>query len=113
MNRSMFPNIPLKVLRKINHDIDNPTQAQRKISSTYNTKIYDFLDLSRTPHRRFTHNLPMLLLIGYKLYGIEGAKVAISHAIADSISDRMRQRYGRKYRDVFETLYDLYYSTRD
>jgi hypothetical protein len=116
-NKKMFPNIPYKILRQINHDIDNPTQAQKKLSTMWSKgsgpmyyNPYDLLNLGRrSPHRRWNHDFRMLMMIGYQLHGFNGVKVAISHAVADHISDKMRQSVGRKNRDLFELLYDRYY----
>ena len=114
----MFPGVPRKLLRSINHALDNPTIAQKKLVSSYSPIIngvrvnpFDMFGLGkRSAHRNWNHDYFMAVMLGYQQGGIQGAKVALAHLIQDFQADAMKKRHGTRNRDAWEAVFNYYFA---
>lgn len=120
LQQVMFPGVPRKLLRSINHALDNPTIAQKKLVSAYSPVIngvrinpFDYFNLGRrSAHRNWNHDYFMAIMLGFQAGGFQGAKVALAHLMQDFQADAMKKRLGTKNRDAWEAIFNYYFAIR-
>lgn len=113
----MFRNVQMKIIREINHALDNPSVGQKKLAGMYQIgkgplyfNPFDFLGLGkRSPHRRWNHDFFMAMMIGFKIGGWMGMQIALAHIYQDWMSDGMKKRMGTRNRDAWESIFNYYH----
>jgi hypothetical protein len=118
LQQIMFPNVPQKLLRSINHSLDNPTIAQKKLTSSYSPVIngvrinpFDAFGLGkRSAHRNWNHDFFMAMMLGFQQGGAQGARIALAHLIQDFQADMMKKRHGTRNRDAWEAQFNYYFA---
>jgi len=118
LQQLMMPTAQKKLLRAINHALDNPTLGQRKLVDAYSPVIngvklnpFDYFRLGRrSSHRNYNHDFFMAMMIGFQLGGYQGMSVGLMHVYQDFIADMMKHQYGKAYRDGWESVVNYYFA---
>ena len=120
--RGMFPWINPRLIRNVDHQIDNPTMWQHYMNTmqmgSYKRRglmknPYDVFSLTGGGHRKYNHDLLTGSLLGSMqamrmgLPPSQGMLAAFSHYATDSLSNKMVDRMGTEGRNIFEAIMSM------
>lgn len=117
--KSMFPEIPMKLITNVNDRVDNPTYADMFMNRTIkqNNKRsgmvknpYDIFALTTQGHRTYNHDLLSGMFMGVAQAQKQGLPIsfgmnaAIAHQMEDYFSNKLVSSMGVTGRNVMEAL---------
>jgi hypothetical protein len=120
--RGMFPWVNPKLIRSVDHQIDNPLMWQHYMNTMQNDSYkrrglmknpYDIFGLTGGGHRKYNHDLVMGSMLGsiqamkMGLPPSQGMLAAFSHYATDSLSNKMVNKMGVEGRNIFEALMSM------
>ena len=121
-SRAMFPWINPKLIRNVDHSIDNPSTWEHYMNVMQNNSYkrrgliknpYDIFNLTGGGHRKYNHDLLTGSLLGsvhamrMGLPPSQGMFAAFSHYATDSLSNKMVDKMGTEGRNLFEAVIGL------
>ena len=109
MTKGLFPGIPGKVIREINHLADNPPRQHQIISRAMGATPFD--GLYSQGHRRYGHD-PLTGMMILQKYGTQGLMAYFAHLAEDYANDVFVRRYGADTRDIIEAGFNIGYKNR-
>lgn len=116
--------VNMKLIKNINHDIDNSPAYVLAMSSFFNNQNklknskfvnnpYDFFNLANSAsHRQHGHDMMQGMFIAMQnaralgLPAARGIMPVIAHYMADNMSNKMAARMGTEGRNLFQALYN-------
>lgn len=98
-----MPKTKKKIIRKINHEIDNPNPFYKKFkkSTGLKTELFRLPGINYNNHRKAGHDWTDAIYFTAK-YGQEGFEAWMNHQAQDMFSDMMLKQYGSFARNIFE-----------
>ena len=106
MTHGLFPNIPGKVIREINHMADSPSRESMMLSKAMG--MTPFQGLYSQGHRRYGHD-PLTAMRVLQKYGMEGLQAYTAHMAEDYFNDQFVSRFGADMRDILEAGFNIGY----
>lgn len=120
--RGLFPFIDPRLIKSVDHQIDNPTMWQHYLNTMQNTRYrnngfmknpYDIFNLTGGGHRAYNHDVLTGSLVGMVqarkmgLPPMQGIVSAFSHYATDALSNKMVQHLGVEGRNIFEAVMSM------
>ena len=107
--RFVDPSLNANVVRRVNHVMDNPSptdKAIRRLFPMTPQQKQNYFGPRRIGHRVYNHDWTEALIRGYIEGGLDGAKAALLHNVADIVSDVGQQGLGTNMRNLAEAGLD-------